>query len=147
MNIRDIISKKASAKELSFEELSFFIKGLIDGSITDYQTSALLAAIYINGMKDREITDLTLLMAESGDVIDLSKIPLSLDKHSSGGVGDKVSLIITPIIASLGITVAKMSGRGLSHTGGTIDKLEAIEGFNVNLSNFQSSGNSRDMSQ
>ena len=128
MNIRDIISKKAAGEELSFEELSFFIKGLTDESITDYQTSALLAAIYINGMNDREICDLTLLMAESGERMDLSEIPLSLDKHSSGGVGDKVSLIIAPVISALGITVAKMSGRGLSHTGGTIDKLEAIEG-------------------
>lgn len=133
MNISDIITKKAAGKELSFEELKFFIEGVTDDSIKDYQVSALVCAIYINGLTDRELSELTLLMAESGDMLDLSEFSCTLDKHSSGGVGDKVSLIVTPVIAALGITVAKMSGRGLSHTGGTIDKLEAIDGFNVNL--------------
>jgi len=133
MNITDIITKKAANEELSLRELEFFIKGITDDSIKDYQISALVCAIYINGLSDRELSDLTLLMARSGDMLDLSEFSCTLDKHSSGGVGDKVSLIVTPIIASLGITVAKMSGRGLSHTGGTIDKLESINGFNVNL--------------
>ena len=131
--ITEIIRKKATGKELSFSELEYFIKGVCDNSIEDYKLTALISAMYINGLTDEELSSLTLLMAESGDMLDLSSFDISFDKHSSGGVGDKVSLIITPVIASLGITVAKMSGRGLSHTGGTIDKLESIKGFNVNL--------------
>src|SRR5699024_2767883 len=100
---------------------------------TDYQAAALVMAIYINGMNEREITDLTLFMAYSGDVLDLSSLGEVVDKHSTGGVGDKITLILMPIVASLGIPVAKMSGRGLGFTGGTVDKLEAIPGYNTNV--------------
>ena len=131
--IADIIRKKALGKELSYDELEYFIRGVSDNSLDDYKITALISAMYINSLSDKELSDLTYLMAKSGDMLDLSSFENTVDKHSSGGVGDKVSLIVTPIIASFGITVAKMSGRGLSHTGGTIDKLEAIEGFNVNL--------------
>lgn len=133
MNIADIILKKAAKEELSFEELKYFIDGVADDSIEDFKITALISAIYINGLSDRELTDVTLLMAKAGDMLDLSQFEHTLDKHSTGGVGDKVSLIVTPVIAAFGITVAKMSGRGLSYTGGTIDKLESINGFNVNL--------------
>ena len=133
MNILDIIAKKRDKKELTKEEIEFFVKGYTDGSITDYQASALVMAIYINGMNEREITDLTLSMAYSGDVLDLSSIGEVVDKHSTGGVGDKITLILMPIVASLGIPVAKMSGRGLGFTGGTVDKLESIPGYNTNV--------------
>ena len=133
MNILDIIAKKRDKKELTKEEIEFFVKGYTDGSITDYQASALVMAIYINGMNEREITDLTLYMAHSGDVLDLSSIGEVVDKHSTGGVGDKITLILMPIVASLGIPVAKMSGRGLGFTGGTVDKLESIPGYNTNV--------------
>ena len=133
MNILDIIAKKRDKKELTKEEIEYFIKGYTEGSITDYQASALVMAIYINGMNEREITDLTLSMAYSGDVLDLSSLGEVVDKHSTGGVGDKITLILMPIIASLGIPVAKMSGRGLGFTGGTIDKLESIPGYNTNV--------------
>ena len=133
MNILDIIAKKRDKKELTKEEIEFFVKGYTDGSITDYQASALVMAIYINGMNEREITDLTLYMAHSGDVLDLSSLGEVVDKHSTGGVGDKITLILMPIIASLGIPVAKMSGRGLGFTGGTVDKLESIPGYNTNV--------------
>ena len=133
MNILDIIAKKRDKKELTKEEIEFFVKGYTDGGITDYQASALVMAIYINGMNEREITDLTLYMAHSGDVLDLSSIGEVVDKHSTGGVGDKITLILMPIIASLGIPVAKMSGRGLGFTGGTVDKLESIPGYNTNV--------------
>ena len=124
MNILDIISKKRDSKELSKEEIEYFVKEYTDGNITDYQASALIMAIYINGMNDREITDLTLAMAYSGDVLDLSKFGENVvDKHSTGGVGDKVSIILLPIISALGVPVAKMSGRGLGFTGGTVDKM------------------------
>ena len=134
MNILDIISKKRDSKELSKEEIEYFVKEYTDGNITDYQASALIMAIYINGMNDREITDLTLAMAYSGDVLDLSKFGENVvDKHSTGGVGDKVSIILLPIISALGVPVAKMSGRGLGYTQGTIDKLDSIPGFRTNL--------------
>lgn len=131
MNILNIISKKRDKKELSKEEIEYFIKSYTESTITDYQASALIMAIYINGMNDREITDLTLAMAYSGDVLDLSELGEVIDKHSTGGVGDKITLILMPIIASLGVPVAKMSGRGLGFTGGTIDKLESIPGYNT----------------
>ena len=133
MNILDIIAKKRDKKELTKDEIEFFIKGYVDGEITDYQAAALVMAIYINGMNGREITDLTLAMCYSGDVLDLSDLGEVVDKHSTGGVGDKITLILMPIVASLGIPVAKMSGRGLGFTGGTIDKLESIPGYTTGL--------------
>lgn len=129
MNILDIIAKKRDKGELTKEEIDFFVKGYTENSITDYQAAALVMAIYINGMNEREITDLTLAMAYSGDVLDLSSLGEVVDKHSTGGVGDKITLILMPIVASLGIPVAKMSGRGLGFTGGTVDKLESIPGY------------------
>lgn len=132
MTILEIIDKKRLKGELSREEIMFAVNGYVDGTIADYQMSSLLMAIVLNGMTDREIVDLTDCMINSGDVIDLSKINgIVVDKHSTGGVGDKVTLVLGPLLASLGIKIAKMSGRGLGHTGGTIDKLESIEGFNV----------------
>ena len=134
MNIIDIINKKRLKSELSREEIEFTINGYLDGKVKDYQMSSLLMAIVLNGMTDREIIDLTDIMVKSGDVINLSKIDgIIVDKHSTGGVGDKVTLVLGPLLASMGIKIAKMSGRGLGHTGGTIDKLESIEGFNVNI--------------
>ncbi len=133
MNIQEIIAKKRDKKELSKEEIDYFVREYTNGSITDYQASALVMAIYINGMNDMEITNLTLAMAHSGDILDLSELGEIIDKHSTGGVGDKITLILMPIIASLGIPVAKMSGRGLGFTGGTIDKLESIPGYNTNI--------------
>ena len=133
MNILEIIAKKRDKKELSKEEIEYFVKEYVAENVTDYQAAALVMAIYINGMNDREITDLTLAMAHSGDVLDLSDLGEVVDKHSTGGVGDKITLILMPIIASLGIPVAKMSGRGLGFTGGTIDKLESIPGYNTNI--------------
>ena len=120
-------------KVLLNKEIEFFVKGYTEGSITDYQAAALTMAIYINSMNEREITDLTLAMAYSGDVLDLSTLGEVVDKHSTGGVGDKITLILMPIVASLGIPVAKMSGRGLGFTGGTVDKLESIPGYNTNV--------------
>ncbi len=132
----DLINKKKHGESLTKEEIDFFIFGYTKGEIPDYQASALLMAIYFKGMEDREIADLTDAMVRSGDTVDLSKIEgIKVDKHSTGGVGDKISLIVIPLVASAGVPVAKMSGRGLGHTGGTIDKLEAIEGFKVELSN------------
>ncbi len=139
MNILEIIAKKRDKKSLTKEEIEYFIEGYTNGSITDYQASALVMAIYINGMNDEEITNLTLAMAHSGEMLDLSVFGKNVvDKHSTGGVGDKVTLILMPIIASFGIPVAKMSGRGLGFTGGTIDKLESIPGYNtsVNIEDF-----------
>ena len=135
MRMYDIIIKKRNGEALSDEEIAFFIKGYTDGSIPDYQASALLMAIYFRGMIDQEIATLTMEMAHSGDMLDLSAIKgLKADKHSTGGVGDKTSLVLTPLAASIGIPVAKMSGRGLGHTGGTIDKLESFPGFSTDIS-------------
>ena len=135
MHILEIISKKKEGLALSKEEINYFIEGYTKGEIPDYQASALLMAIYFKGMDEEETNNLTMAMVESGDQIDLSSIKgIKVDKHSTGGVGDKVSLIVIPLVASLGIPVAKMSGRGLGHTGGTIDKLESIRGFNIELS-------------
>ncbi len=133
MNIQEIIAKKRDKKELTKEEIDYFVREYTNESITDYQAAALVMAIYINGMNDIEITNLTLAMAHSGDILDLSELGEIIDKHSTGGVGDKITLILMPIIASLGIPVAKMSGRGLGFTGGTIDKLESIPGYNTNI--------------
>lgn len=134
MNILEIIAKKRDKKDLSKEEIEYFIEGYTNGSITDYQAAALVMAIYINGMNDEEITNLTIAMAHSGEMLDLSVFGKNVvDKHSTGGVGDKVTLILMPIIASFGIPVAKMSGRGLGFTGGTIDKLESIPGYNTSV--------------
>lgn len=134
MNILEIIAKKRDAKELSKEEIEYFVEEYTKGEIPDYQASALIMAIYINGMNDREITDLTLAMAYSGEVLDLSCFGTNVvDKHSTGGVGDKVSIILLPIIASMGVPVAKMSGRGLGFTGGTVDKMKSIPGYRTNI--------------
>ena len=135
MRMYDIIKKKRDGRELFTAEIQYFIKGVSDGTIPDYQISALCMAIYFNGMSVRETCDLTFAVRDSGDRLDFSSINgIRVDKHSTGGVGDKTSLVVAPIVASLGIKVAKMSGRGLGHTGGTIDKLEAIEGFKTTLS-------------
>ena len=134
MTIYDIIDKKRHGNVLSKEEIEYFVHGYVDGNIPDYQMSALLMAICCNGMKDEELTNLTIVMANSGDKFDLSPINgVTVDKHSTGGVGDKTTLIVAPIVAALGCKVAKMSGRGLGFTGGTIDKLESIEGYNVTI--------------
>ena len=136
MRMYDIIKNKRDNKELTKEEIEFFVKGYTDGSIPDYQASALTMAIFFNGMTEKETATLTLAMAESGDTVDLSLFgDETVDKHSTGGVGDKTTLIVAPIVASLGCIIAKMSGRGLGHTGGTVDKLESIEGFNTSLTN------------
>ncbi|MGN0443754.1 MAG: pyrimidine-nucleoside phosphorylase [Acutalibacteraceae bacterium] len=134
MRMYDIIQKKRDGGALTKEEIDFFVKGYTDGSIPDYQASAFTMAVYFQGMNDEETTNLTLAMANSGDTLDLSCIDgVTVDKHSTGGVGDKTTLIVAPIVASLGCKVAKMSGRGLGHTGGTVDKLESIKGFKVEL--------------
>lgn len=134
MDILEIIDKKRLGQELSKEEISFLVNGFLDNSIKDYQMSALLMAITINGMTDKETSFLTDIMLNSGDILDTSSINgLILDKHSTGGIGDKVTLVLCPLLASFGIKIAKMSGRGLGYTGGTIDKLESIPGFNVDL--------------
>ena len=134
MNILEIIAKKRDNKILSKEEIDFFIEQYCNGNITDYQAAALIMAIYINGMNEEETTNLTMSMAHSGEMLDLSIFGKNVvDKHSTGGVGDKITLILMPIIASLGIPVAKMSGRGLGFTGGTIDKLESIPGYNTSV--------------
>jgi pyrimidine-nucleoside phosphorylase len=130
----DIIMKKRDGSALSKDEIEFFIKGYTDGSIPDYQISALLMAIYFQGMNDEETTIMTESMAHSGDMVDLSAIKgIKVDKHSTGGVGDKTTLIVAPIVASCGVKVAKMTGRGLGHTGGTADKLESIRGLKISL--------------
>ncbi|MFN8578080.1 MAG: thymidine phosphorylase [Candidatus Sericytochromatia bacterium] len=135
MQILDLIKKKRDGLEHSPEELKFFIEGVIDNSIKDYQISAWLMAAYLKGLSDNETTELTRLMAFTGDVLDLSSVPgIKADKHSSGGVGDKVTLVLAPLVASAGVVMAKISGRGLGHTGGTVDKLEAIPNLNTSLS-------------
>ena len=134
MTILDIIEKKRDKKELEKEEIEFFVNGYTKGEITDYQASALVMAIYINGMTNEETTNLTLSMAHSGEILDLSKLGKTIvDKHSTGGVGDKVSLILLPLVASFGVPVAKMSGRALGFTGGTVDKLESIPGYKTDI--------------
>jgi len=133
MNIIDIIDKKRKKEELTDEEIKYVIEGFCSGLIKDYQMSSLLMAIVINDMTDNEVYSLTKYMVDSGSKIDFSMIHHLVDKHSTGGVGDKTTLIISPIVACCNVYVAKMSGRGLGHTGGTVDKLESIPGFNVNL--------------
>jgi len=134
VNIKEIIRKKRNSLSLTKKEIEFFAFGAADGSIKDYQISALLMAICFNGLDERETLDLTDAMARSGDMADLSAINgITGDKHSTGGVGDKTTLVVAPIVASCGVKIAKMSGRGLGHTGGTVDKLESIPGFKTSL--------------
>ncbi len=138
MRMYDVIMKKRNGGQLSKEEIKYIVEGYTNGTIPDYQMSAFLMAVYFVGMNEEETVNLTIAMADSGDRLDLSKINgIKVDKHSTGGVGDKTSLIIGPILAALDVPIAKMSGRGLGHTGGTIDKLESIEGFNTSLTEEQ----------
>jgi pyrimidine-nucleoside phosphorylase len=134
MNAVEIIKKKRNGGKLSKEELEFFIQSYLTGKITDYQVSAFLMSVYFKGMDDEETLNLTELMLNSGEIIDLSELMgPKVDKHSTGGVGDKTSLIIAPQVSLFGIYVPMISGRGLGHTGGTLDKLESIPGFNINM--------------
>ena len=133
MNIIDIIVKKKNKEALTYDEIKYAVMGYIDGQIPDYQMSSLLMAIVINDMDINEAKSLTKVMIESGDTINLDELGSVVDKHSTGGVGDKTTLILAPLVASCGVNIAKMSGRGLGHTGGTIDKLEAIKGFETSL--------------
>ena len=134
MRMVDLIEKKRDGMVLSREEITFIIENYTNGLIPDYQMSALTMAIFFQGMNDEEATNLAIAMLNSGDQMDLSAISgVKVDKHSTGGVGDKTSLVLAPMVASLGINFAKMSGRGLGHTGGTLDKLESIPGFNINV--------------
>lgn len=135
MRMIDIIEKKRDGKSLSKEEIEFFIKGYTEGDIPDYQASSLAMAIFFQDMNEEERAALTMAMVNSGDVFDLSKVNgIKVDKHSTGGVGDTTTLVLAPLVAAVGVPVAKMSGRGLGHTGGTIDKLESIDGFHVEIS-------------
>ena len=134
MNILEIIEKKREKQELTKEEIKYFVKGYVDGKIADYQAAALVMAIYLNGMTKQETTNLTIEMANSGEILDLSKLNKTIvDKHSTGGVGDKVSICLLPLVASLGVPVAKMSGRGLGFTGGTVDKMQSITGYKTEI--------------
>ena len=128
----DLIHKKQTKQALTASEIEAMIKGYTQGTIPDYQMAAFNMAVYFNGMNEEEVTQLTLAMAQSGDQIDLSAIEgIEVDKHSTGGVGDTTTLVVAPLVASCGVPVAKMSGRGLGHTGGTLDKLESIPGFSI----------------
>ena len=134
MNILEIIEKKREKQELTKEEIKYFVKGYVDGKIADYQAAALVMAIYLNGMTKQETTNLTIEMANSGEILDLSKLNKTIvDKHSTGRVGDKVSICLLPLVASLGVPVAKMSGRGLGFTGGTVDKMQSIPGYKTEI--------------
>ncbi|HLR92524.1 MAG TPA: thymidine phosphorylase, partial [Atopostipes sp.] len=134
----DLIEKKQEHQTLTTDEIQWMIQEYTNGNIPDYQMSAMLMAIYFQGMTKEELRDLTTAMVKSGDEIDLSKIAgVKVDKHSTGGVGDTTTLVLAPLVASVGVPVPKMSGRGLGHTGGTLDKLESIEGFHIEISRDQ----------
>src|SRR5699024_2920946 len=134
MRMVDIIAKKRDNKPLTKEEIEISVEGYTNDEIPDYQISSIMMAIFFNDMIDEEIADLTMAMVASGDQIDLAEIDgVKVDKHSTGGVGDTTTLVLAPLVAALDVPVAKMSGRGLGHTGGTIDKLEAVEGFHVEI--------------
>jgi pyrimidine-nucleoside phosphorylase len=135
MRATEIIIKKRDREELSKEEIEYFITGFTNGEIPDYQVSAWAMAVLLNGMTDQEVTDLTLAMAQSGDTLNMDKlVKISVDKHSTGGVGDKTSLVVLPVVAACGLPVGKMSGRGLGFSGGTLDKMESIPGYRTDLS-------------